>query len=209
MSVITGDIINSRDLDSNGYSQVLAELKRELSRLRSQYQAASDVYRGDSFQVALNQPWLGLRIAVLIRLKLKGNDYNVDARQSISIASVNELRKDVKLSTGKAFVFSGQALDEMKSNALTFSSDSDVLNFHIPVAIRLLDVLLNSLTSAQSEALYCYLTNENSTHKELALKLNKNRANVTKLLNSSQYLLVADTLKYYESLVKRELDDDR
>lgn len=209
MSVITGDIINSRDLDSNSYSEVLSELQQELTLLKERYQAESDVYRGDSFQIALYQPWLGLKLAVLIRLRLKSGDYNVDARQSIALANTNELRKNVKVSTGKAFVLSGQMLDEMKSNTLTFNSDNNALNFHLPVTVRLLDVLMNSLTAAQSEALYCYLTNDKSTHKELALKLNKNRANVTKLLNSSQYLLVADTLKYYETLVKRELDHDR
>lgn len=208
MSVITGDIINSRELDATRYSKVLSELKQELGLLQQRYEAVSDIYRGDSFQIALYQPWLGLKLAVLVRLKLKSGDYNVDARQSIALASTNELRKDVKVSTGKAFVLSGQALDNMKSNTLTFNSDNDALNFHLPVTVRLLDVLLNSLTSAQSEALYYYLTNQNSTHKELALKLNKNRVNVTKLLNSSQYLLVADTLKYYETLVKRELDHD-
>jgi hypothetical protein len=60
----------------------------------------------------------------------------------------------------------------------------------------------------QAEALYLYLLDDSQTHAELANKLGKSRANTTKILNSSEYLLVADSIQYFETLVHEELNHD-
>lgn len=208
IAVITGDIVNSTNLRSAHYDELLTQLKKELNRLEASNKATCDIYRGDSFQITLFCPWAALKSALLIRLKLKSNTYKVDARQSIAIGSVKAIRDDVKTSTGEVFVLSGQHLDEMKSQRLVFSSENKLLNRHIPIVVKLLDTHLSSLTSMQSEALYSYLMDDSQTHAQLANKLSKSRANTTKLLNSSEYLLVNESIHYFETVVREELNDD-
>ncbi|MBE91345.1 MAG: hypothetical protein CMF14_00235 [Idiomarina sp.] len=208
IAVITGDIVNSRNLSSAHYDKLLKQLKDELASFEASDKATFDIYRGDSFQITFFCPWAALRAAILIRLKLKSNICKIDVRQSIAIGTVKALREDVKTSTGQAFILSGKNLDEMKSRRLVFSSENKPLNCHIPIVVKLLDTHLSSLTSMQSEALYFYLMDDSQTHAMLANKLNKSRANTTKILNGSEYLLVADSIHYFETLVHEELNDD-
>lgn len=208
IAVITGDIVDSRNLSSAHYDELLKQLKNELTSFEASDKATFDIYRGDSFQITFFCPWAALKAAILIRLKLKSNNYKIDVRQSIAIGNVKDLREDVKTSTGQAFILSGKNLDEMKSHRLVFSSENKLLNRHIPIVVKLLDTHLSSLTSMQSEALYFYLLDDSQTHAELASKLKKSRANTTKILNGSEYLLVVDSIHYFETLVREELNHD-
>ena len=208
IAVITGDIVDSRGLSSAHYDELLKQLKNELTTFEASNKATFDIYRGDSFQITFFCPWEALKAAILIRLRLKSNNYKIDVRQSIAIGNVKDLREDVKTSTGQAFILSGKHLDEMKSHRLVFSSENKLLNRHIPIVVKLLDTHLSSLTPMQAEALYLYLLDDSQTHAELANKLGKSRANTTKILNSSEYLLVADSIQYFETLVHEELNHD-
>ncbi|WP_322406416.1 hypothetical protein U0358_12015 [Idiomarina sp. PL1-037] len=208
IAVITGDIVDSRSLSSARYDELLKQLKNELKSFEASDKATFDIYRGDSFQITFFCPWAALKAAILIRLKLKSNIYKIDVRQSISIGNVKDLREDVKTSIGQAFILSGKHLDEMKSHRLVFSSENKLLNRHIPIVVKLLDTHISSLTSMQSQALYSYLLDDSQTHAELANKLNKSRANTTKILNGSEYRLVADSIHYFETLVHDELNHD-
>ena len=77
VAVITGDIINSRQVNSEVW---LPRLKEYLSKIIPDTEQW-EIYRGDSFQVEV-QPEQALEIALCIKALIKSNS-KIDARMAI------------------------------------------------------------------------------------------------------------------------------
>lgn len=120
-AVLTGDLVAS--------SQLAVELRTELvgwlKELGEMFAAVSpeavvgslDVFRGDSWQLCLQEPALAVKAAVFFRAGLKGHPSRerVDTRVGIGIGTVEHLVESrISESTGPAFVSSGESLDALK-----------------------------------------------------------------------------------------------
>ncbi|MAD54087.1 MAG: hypothetical protein CMF18_08450 [Idiomarinaceae bacterium] len=200
-AVITGDVVGSQKFEKAKYEQLLAQLNKVLNELAGRYDLRFDIFRGDEFQVVLQQPEYAFHVATLIRLNLLAEQ--VDVRQSIAVGEIDTLRNNVKSSTGDAFVRSGHQLEEMKSELLRFGSSHDELDFHLGTTIMVLDAHLSSLTKTEALVLACYLFHPDESHQSLADRLGKGRVNTTKLLNASGYNAVDTYLNYAKALIKQ------
>lgn len=200
-AVITGDVVGSQKFEKAKYEQLLAQLNKVLNELAGRYDLRFDIFRGDEFQVVLQQPEYAFHVATLIRLNLLAEQ--VDVRQSIAVGEIDTLRNNVKSSTGDAFVRSGHQLEEMKSELLRFGSSHDELDFHLGTTIMILDAHLSSLTKTEALVLACYLSHPDESHQSLADRLGKGRVNTTKLLNASGYNAVDTYLNYAKALIKQ------
>lgn len=200
-AVITGDVVGSQKFEKAKYEQLLAQLNKVLNELAGRYDLRFDIFRGDEFQVVLQQPEYAFHVATLIRLNLLAEQ--VDVRQSIAVGEIDTLRNNVKSSTGDAFVRSGHQLEEMKSELLRFGSSHDELDFHLGTTIMVLDAHLSSLTKTEALVLACYLSHPDESHQSLADRLGKGRVNTTKLLNASGYNAVDTYLNYAKALIKQ------
>lgn len=199
-AVITGDLVNSRQINTDEYSEVLNHLKELLHNLAQEREMRFDIFRGDEFQVVLKDPAESVFIASIIRLSLLS--IKVDVRQSIAVAEIDDLRSKVKSSTGQAFVLSGQNLNNMKSELFAFASSNNVLCKHLSPTISLLDVHLSSLTPTKASVLSCYLQHSDESHEHIGKRLDKGRVNTTKLLNASHYTAVKSYLDYVYELIR-------
>ena len=56
IAVITGDLVGSSKLSGDAFSQVIINLERLLKSFRARYNAAFDIFRGDSFQLVVAPP---------------------------------------------------------------------------------------------------------------------------------------------------------
>ena len=56
IAVITGDLVGSSKLSGEAFSQVILNLERLLKSFRARYDAAFDIFRGDSFQLVVAPP---------------------------------------------------------------------------------------------------------------------------------------------------------
>jgi hypothetical protein len=113
--VLTGDLKASSDLDAATLEFARGEVAAAVDAVavgRSDAVAGGpEFFRGDSWQLALRDAGLALRIAVLARARLRTRA-QTDTRIGIGVGAVERLHPErVSLSTGEAFVLSGRALD--------------------------------------------------------------------------------------------------
>ncbi len=198
LGVITGDISNSQTFSNDELNHILDALKIQLSKYASQYGGNFDIYRGDAFQLAVTQPQHCMQIAIGIRLALKALPLSADVRVSAAIGEAQFRQQEVKIGTGEAFVLSGRGLDTIKPQYIAFSCQNEELENKAKLLTRFADAHISGLTQIQSQTVLAYLEASDKSHENIATILNKNRSNVSRILNASNYKLVAEYLSYME-----------
>ena len=179
IGVISGDIIKSQKIPKQQYDAMLYQLEQSL-RAISDNTSLWTIYRGDAFQLQINQSEQLIKTAIIIYLHLKSAGYEL--RQSMALGEVDNPRSDIKTATGSAFVLSGQGL--------TLQVAKHALDESFSLNLAFVDTLLSKITQKQANALYVYLTQADNSHAALAKELNTSRENVTKLLNLANYQLI-------------------
>ena len=195
-AVLTGDITRSQSYSDDELRSILAALKQHLTTYAKRYGGHFDIYRGDAFQLAVEQPQYSMHIALGLRLALKAHTANVDVRISVAVGEAHFRPKEVKTGTGEAFVLSGRGLDAIKPYHLAFFSSDNKLESNLQLLTRFADAHISALTQTQSETLLAYLEASDKNHENIAAILNKNRSNVSRILNASNYKLIAEYLAY-------------
>ena len=199
--VLTGDITDSQSYSDDDFRNILAALNKYLSNYAKQYDGHFDIYRGDAFQLAVNQPQYSMHIAFGLRLALKAHTPSVDVRISVAVGEAHYRPKEVKTGAGEAFVLSGRGLDTIKPNHLAFHSNNTELENKTQLLTRFADTHVSGLTQTQSETLLAYLQASDKSHENIAALLDKNRSNVSRILNASNYKLVAEYLEYMKHAI--------
>lgn len=199
IAVISGDVIKSQHIPKHNYDAMLYQLDQSIRAITEDKHNQGIIYRGDAFQLQINQPAQVCNVAVLLYLHLKASGYEV--RQSLAIGEIDNARADIKTATGSAFTLSGRSLDEIHNQRFIFSSVIEPTNEGLTLSLAFIDVLLTKMTQKQANALYVYLTSKNNQHSELAKQLQTSRENVTKLLNLGHYQLVERFLHYAEKTI--------
>jgi len=217
-AVITGDIVDSREVeDLQALLQVLKNAIPEIGK-ELKTKISFEIYRGDSFQLLVDKFEEAMKIAVLIRTKLrsktpyhKPDDANIpldklwDTRLSIGIGTINKPALRIVESTGKAFELSGNQLDDMKNSQDRFRliSSWENLNSQFKVLTKLSDAIISRWTLSSSEAAYRYLL-FNETQKQIAAKLNISQPAVHKRLNIANVDAVENMLNYLNLTIKKQ-----
>ncbi|WP_394220524.1 hypothetical protein [Alteromonas gracilis] len=198
VGVLTGDITNSQSFGNGDFDNILAALREQLSNYATRYSGDFDVYRGDAFQLVVRQPQHCMQIAIRLRLALKAYSPSVDVRISVAVGEAQFRPSEVKTGTGEAFVLSGRGLDSIKPHYIAFYSSDKTLENQTQLLTRFADAHISGLTQTQSQTLLAYIEAEDKSHESVADILDKNRSNVSRILNASNYKLVAEYLRYME-----------
>ena len=132
-AVITGDIINSTAIPIEQRPQLLQVLDRIVSDLKHLCSMKYEVFRGDSFQILIDQAEYALLVAVLVRAGLRMNTPKNsrlmwDARIAVGVGNVEFIADQIVTSDGEAFQLSGRAFDELGKQHLVVTSESEDLN---------------------------------------------------------------------------------
>ncbi|MAJ40022.1 MAG: hypothetical protein CMK62_08010 [Pseudoalteromonadaceae bacterium] len=187
IGVISGDIIKSQKIPKQQYDAMLYQLEQSLRAICDKTSLWT-IYRGDAFQLQINQSEQLIKTAIIIYLHLKSAGYEL--RQSMALGEVDNPRSDIKTATGSAFVLSGQGLDKIANQRFSLQIAKHTLNEGFSLNLAFVDTLLSKITQKQANALYVYLTQADNNHAALAKELNTSRENVTKLLNLANYQLI-------------------
>ena len=187
IGVISGDIIKSQKIPKQQYDAMLYQLEQSLRAICDKTSLWT-IYRGDAFQLQINQSEQLIKTAIIIYLHLKSAGYEL--RQSMALGEVDNPRSDIKTATGSAFVLSGQGLDKIANQRFTLQIAKPPLDEGFSLNLAFVDTLLSKITQKQANALYVYLTQADNSHAALAKELNTSRENVTKLLNLANYQLI-------------------
>lgn len=154
-AVLTGDIVNSRELSADLSKKLQRRLKSAAEEFESVFSGtmvgALGITRGDGWQVALQEPERALRLALFLRATVK-SEFMTDSRVSIGIGKVDRLeRENIVESTGLAFERSGHGLEDLdRGRRLVLRVEPEDPRDHIIVS--LLDCLVSKWTDKESFA---------------------------------------------------------
>ncbi|WP_038184081.1 hypothetical protein [Vibrio rhizosphaerae] len=193
IAVISGDIVNSTQLDTEQFEQLLTRIKQIQAWISHENTAnAHSIIRGDEFQSVVHDIENALRYTLLYRLGIKALGKAFDSRISFAIAAHAELRTSVSESMGEAFVLSGRGLKSLKSHRLIFNADRAELRTQFDLLFQYLDRQLTDLTARQCEVMLPMLqTAQELSVSQLAEQLGIATATASKSLKASGWSLIS------------------
>lgn len=209
--VITGDIIGSSQIAPSNREYLLDTLHGITSDVVKVCGVSLDIFRGDSFQLIVDDPVLSLRIAVLIRAGLQRNSPTAtkwDARLAIGLGTITfYMKNSVMQSDGEAFRHSGREFDGLgKSRRLAIKTPWEDLNREFDVNTAFADEIISGWTITQAKIVYPSLLAEKA-QKELAEELHTSQQSISKLMISAKVGLIERYLNRYEQAVADKLND--
>jgi len=203
IAVLTGDIVSSRTLDLKKikWSKRLKQIIEKESGLRKT--PRWDVFRGDGFQVELDDPSQALRLAILIRAGLRSMspETKIDARIGIGIGEKGYTGKSVNESTGAAYLQSGALLDSLKneSHRLEISTPWPAFNKY-NITLKLASLIIDGWTFAEAEAVFLRLS-DHKTQQQIARKLRISQPAVHKRFINGHCRELEDVILFFEAEV--------
>ncbi|MGF1566450.1 MAG: SatD family protein [Flavobacteriales bacterium] len=197
VGVITGDVINSRAIEST--STWLEPLKACLSVYGLQ-PVDWEIYRGDSFQLLVN---VEQSIDAALHLKSTMRSISViDVRLAIGIGTITHRSNKVTESNGSAFANSGSAFERIVAERKSFGlkTDSQDLNDELKASLELAVILMDNWSPATAKVVAEQIYNPNIAQTELARKLNVSQAAVSQALQRAHYHEIKE---YMRTLMER------
>ena len=198
IAIITGDIINSRNVDTQKW---MPELKTMLNTYGSEPKTW-EIYRGDSFQIE-TLPKDALKAAILIKSTIK-QFKALDVRLAIGIGEKTYESEKITESNGSAFVYSGEAFEKLKKQTLSIQSIWEDFNQTMNLMFDLASLTMDSWTPTSCLIIKTALETEDINQKELARLLNKKQSNISTSLKRSGFDEIQKLLDYYQQKIRNK-----
>ena len=196
-AIITGDIINSQETDSENWLPKLKELLGKWGKTPTDW----EVYRGDEFQIKCSIDdvfWKALSIKSLIK-----QFENLDVRIAIGIGEEQYSSEKITESNGTAYVNSGRLLNEIKNEGKTFAikTPNEGINADFNILFKWSSLDFDSWTVAVSEIVHLLMMDKNLTQDDLAKKLNISQSSVSQRIKRSNFDLILETDYYFRKKI--------
>ena len=207
--IITADIIGSTSIDADARGELPELINQLTDELQEVSQIQVEIFRGDSFQVMVQDVEKTPLVAVLLRAGLRKSELRsktkiLDARMAIGIGKVSYINEKITLSDGEAFILSGREFDELGKRKLSILTPSEDVNAELRVETAFLDDVISHWTRLQSECIYNALLT-NAKQYQLASDDNTSRQNVGKKLSAAKERLVRMYLDRVSFLIRERL----
>lgn len=198
-SIITGDIINSRKLSSDIWMTALKDLFNKIGKMPKDW----EIYRGDEFQLEIQNPEEALLIAIRIKALLRS--LKLDVRISIGIGKKTYNAKKITESNGSAFVNSGELFEILKKEKTTLAINSGNGDFdkQLNLMLRLALSIINNWLPQSAEFVLTAIDNSSLSQEEIGQKLGINQAAVSRRQKRAQFDLIMETEKFYRQQIKK------
>ena len=200
VAVITGDIINSRKVNSEVW---LPKLREYFSRIISD-QEKWEIYRGDSFQIEVKVE-NALEVVICIKALIKSNS-KIDVRMSVGIGEINFKGKKITESYGTAYINSGEGFESIKNNTLIIRSPFVDFDDNFNPILKLLSFISNNWKPITSETIFYMLTHRELLQKEIAERLSKDKTTVNKALKRGGYDEIIEIIALYTKKIHQCLN---
>jgi hypothetical protein len=221
-AVITGDVIHSTRMDEESRKLLSKSIAQFLKRLEEVFKVRSEMFRGDSFQCLVPKVQDALRVALLIKTKIRSLNpselHNVkakgkrgkpnavyftswvfDARMAIGIGEVPKTVKDLATTSSEAFYLSGHLLDEMKSRKQSLDIDTmDKYRDELETEMLLLDNIIAKTTAMQCEVIHWKLGGYSEI--EIANKLGIGQSAVNQRSNAGSWNAIDAMVDRFETM---------
>jgi hypothetical protein len=198
VSIITGDIIGSRQLQPKDWIDGL----KKLFKLFGKNPIEWEIYRGDEFQIEIKNPEDALLSSLLIKAYLR--TLKLDARMSIGFGDKTHKAKKISESNGTAFIYSGELFETLKKQKTTLALKSGNADFDIKLnlMLRLSLTFMDNWLVPAAEFIVIAIQNPTLSQEEIGLKLGINQAAVSRRQKRAQFDLMMDLDRYFRSQIK-------
>ncbi|RTY99671.1 hypothetical protein EKM02_09580 [Flavobacterium sp. RSP49] len=198
ISIITGDIINSRKLPSAIWIDGLKELLNTKGKNPSEW----EIYRGDEFQIEITNPEEALLTALQIKAYLK--TLKLDARMSIGFGDKTYSGATISESNETAFVRSGELFETLKKlkTTLAINSGTSDLDTEINLMLRLGLTFMDNWLAQSAEFIVVSMANKMLSQEEIGTKLGINQAAVSRRRKRAQFDLVLELDNHFRKKIK-------
>ena len=194
ISIITGDIINSRNAE---HPEIwLNALKETLNTIGSEPRNW-ELYRGDSFQLELEQPEDTFFTFLLLKSAIKSLK-GLDVRLAAGIGAKSYTAPKITASNGEAFIFSGEQFEHLKQEKLSLSIRTGWPDFdgEINLFLKFALIAIDNWTTATAELVHLLLRQPGIAQQEAGSLLGIAQSSVSERQSRSHIteLLALDTL---------------
>ena len=198
-SVITGDIIKSRDAENSEWISVLKSALATLSKDQSYW----EIYRGDSFQIEIEDIPNSFEATTYIKACIK-TIKGLDVRMAIGIGEKTYKGKKVSESNGEAFRFSGEILESLKKEKvnLKIKTKNEVLNAELNLYFKLALLSIDNWTTNSAEIVKLSLDHPNMLQKDLAKLIGTNQNAISKRLKRANL----DEILELDNMYRQKID---
>jgi hypothetical protein len=195
-SVITGDIINSRNTSNEIWLTKLKEVFRELN--------AGEIYRGDSFQIEIKDVETVLFKAIFIKSYLK-TIKDIDVRMAIGMGEKNFTSETVNEANGEAFINSGFAFDNfLKKQTLAIKTPFEEINEEINIGLSLGLLIMDNWTQNSAEFVKKSLQNTAATQKKIAADLKISQSSASERRKRAGFDEIMKLEKRFRKLIQQK-----
>lgn len=198
-SVITGDIIGSRQQESQHWVEDLKKILAPFGKTPNEW----EVYRGDEFQIEVSNPKDALLTAILIKAHLRA--IKSDARMSIGFGDKTHNAKRISESNGSAFINSGELFETLKKQKVNLALRTGDLDFDekLNLMLQLALTFMDSWLVQSAEFVAAAIENPTLSQEELGQKLGINQAAVSRRQKRAQFDLVMNLDRYFRKQIKQ------
>ena len=200
IAVITGDIIGSRKADATDWVKVLKTKLQKFGAAPREW----EIYRGDEFQLELQQSEKALLCAMEIKACIKTFN-NLDVRMAIGLGEKNYQGDRVSESNGPAFSNSGNQFDLLKKQKVTLAICSPQKDFdaEINLMIKLALVTMDSWSTVSAELAEIVFANPELLQEEIAQQLGIKQSAVSQRAKRAELDLMMELEQYYRHKVAK------
>ena len=195
IAVLTGDIINSRKVNSEDWLPKLKDFFIKHTNNLEKW----EIYRGDSFQLQVKVEE-ALITAICIKALIKTNS-KIDVRISIGIGDVSFKGKKVIESYGTAFINSGEAFEKLKNNTLIIKTPFEEIDNYFNPIFKLLSFIIDNWKPVTSETVFYALMNRGLLQKEIAERLEKDKTTVNRALKRGAYEEIVEIIDLFNQKI--------
>ena len=198
-SVITGDIIGSRQQESQHWVEDLKKILAPFGKTPNQW----EVYRGDEFQIEVSNPEDALLTAILIKAHLRA--IKSDARMSIGFGHKTHSAERISESNGSAFINSGELFETLKKQKINLALRTGDLDFDekLNLMLQLALTFMDSWLGQSAEFVAVAIENPTLSQEELGQRLGINQAAVSRRQKRAQFDLVMNLDRYFRKQIKQ------
>ncbi|GAO31453.1 helix-turn-helix transcriptional regulator [Geofilum rubicundum] len=198
-ATISGDIVSSTALSTEGRVLLEKHLKKLIKLLDQHFSVFARVIKGDYLECYLPHPEEALRIAILIKCFIKSASIDGSVRKkevalfrthairlAIGVGEITRFDAKKGIIDGEAIYLSGRLINRqgsthgqrtiIKSTLFIGASQAVIVDEFDPV-LALLDVLIGQSTARQCEIIYLKLLNFNEDEIAQALKISQATVN--------------------------------
>ncbi|WP_343670634.1 hypothetical protein [Chitinophaga sp.] len=202
-SIITGDIINSRKVDPVIWLNPLKALMKEWGKTPKTW----EIYRGDSFQLEINQPQHALLAAIRIKACIKSIE-KLDVRIGIGIGRKNYDASKITEANGEALINSGETFEELKKlkQQLAIRSPWPKLDAELNLMFRLASIALDKWSPATAQIVAASIVNRTLSQKELGDKIERTQSTISEAQKRAHYDEMMDLVAFYEECITEKIN---